>query len=359
MSENEFIRPDGRKTDELRNIKIEVGVLERADGSARVELGKNIVLASVNGPREMHPKHASLSQKAVVRIAYRMMPFSVEYRKNPFPSRREKEISKVLSEAFESVVLTKLYPRSVVDVFVQMIQSDGGSRTAAAIATSAALADAGIPMRGLIAGIASGLYEDHVCLDLSGIEDNVGTGDMPLLYSPQLDEVSLFQLDGLFTPEQFKTAFNKSIEAIKIIEEKQREALKQKYIAIRDQIQESDDEEDEETDSEITSETDSYYESTDSSDSQSEAANFESADSGDSSLDQETSSESTNEEHSTTSESVEPHELIDYEVRKTAEGTDSESDSDSEVSDEEEEKKKRSSLTERDLELQDLELGDD
>lgn len=246
MSE-EIFRLDGRKANEMRNLEIKVGVLEQADGSAKVILGKNIVLAAVNGPRELHPKHMAMSQKALVRVTYKMLPFSVEYRKHPVPSRREKEISKVLSEAFESVVLTQLFPRSAIDVQVQMIQADGGSRTAAAIATSAALADAGIPMRGLIGGIASGLYEERCVLDLSGVEDNVGTGDCPILYAPALDEVSLLQLDGKFTPEQFKECFTMSIEAIKEIEKKQKEALIEKYVKIRQEIL-TDEEEDEETD---------------------------------------------------------------------------------------------------------------
>lgn len=232
-------RPDGRAKEELRNIKIEVGILKRADGSARVELGHNIVIAAVNGPRELHPKHSSQSQKAVVRITYRMLPFSVEYRKNPYPSRREKEISKVLSEAFESAVLTHLFPRAAIDIQVEMIQSDGGSRTASAIAVSAALADAGIPMRGLVAGIASGLYKDEAVLDLCGYEDNVGSGDMPILYAPLLDEVSLFQLDGRFTLEKFKECFNMSVNACKIIEKKQRDALQERYIEIRETFQTS------------------------------------------------------------------------------------------------------------------------
>ncbi len=51
------IRIDGRKADELRPLKIEAGVLKRADGSAYVEWGKNKVLAAVYGPRECHPRH--------------------------------------------------------------------------------------------------------------------------------------------------------------------------------------------------------------------------------------------------------------------------------------------------------------
>ncbi len=244
---NEFIRPDGRKPDQMRNLEVEVGVLDRADGSAKVVLGNNMAVASDFGPREMHPKHASRPDRSVVRINYRMSTFSVKDYKKSFPSRREKEISKVLSEAFESVVLTKMFPRSVIDSHVQIFESDGGTRTAAAIAISAALADAGIPMRDLTGAIASGLYEDNVCLDLNGLEDNVGTGDMPLLYSPNIDEISLFQLDGLFTFEQFKKAYTYSLDSIKLITDKIQEALKQKYVLVRDQLAIEEEEEEVET----------------------------------------------------------------------------------------------------------------
>ncbi|MDH5647349.1 MAG: hypothetical protein OEZ01_15170, partial [Candidatus Heimdallarchaeota archaeon] len=240
----ENLRPDGRTAKQLRELKVEVGVLDRADGSSKVNLGKNLVYASVFGPRELHPKHSSKANKANVRINYRMATFSVVDYKRPFPSRREKEISKVLSEAYESVVLTKFFPRSAIDVHVEIFQSDGGTRTAASIAITAALADAGIPMRDLTGGIAAGIYQDQVVLDLSGQEDMKGTGDLPLLYSPTIDEVSLFQLDGLFTFDQFKEAFETAksgiIQIVKVIQD----ALKEKYLKIRDEIGISSDDDD-------------------------------------------------------------------------------------------------------------------
>jgi exosome complex component RRP41 len=195
----------------------------------------------------MHPKHAAQSDRAVMRVNYRMATFSVDDYKRPFPSRREKEISKVLSEAYDSVVLTGNWPRSVIDVHVELFQSDGGTRTAAAIAITAALADAGLPMRDLTGGIASGLYEDHVCLDLTGHEDMKGEGDMPILYSPALDEVSLFQLDGKFTFDQFKEAFYTSIDGVKEIVEIIKGALKDKYLSVREEygVDDSDDDEEE------------------------------------------------------------------------------------------------------------------
>jgi exosome complex component RRP41 len=83
------LRLDGRKADELRPIKLEVGVIPNADGSAYVEHGKNKILAAVYGPREVHPKHLALQDRTVLKCRYHMAPFSVQERKSPAPSRRE------------------------------------------------------------------------------------------------------------------------------------------------------------------------------------------------------------------------------------------------------------------------------
>jgi hypothetical protein len=98
-------------------------------------------------------------------------------------------------------------------------------------------------MRDLPAGIATGLYEDQVCLDLTGHEDMKGEGDMPIMYAPSVDEISLFQLDGQFTFEQFKDAYYTSIDAIKEISQKIKDAVKAKYLLIRDQYLDDEEEE--------------------------------------------------------------------------------------------------------------------
>ncbi|MDP9462292.1 MAG: exosome complex exonuclease Rrp41, partial [Thermoproteota archaeon] len=91
-------RIDGRGADELRTVKITVGAVKNADGSAFIEFGKNKILAAVYGPREVHPKHMALPDRCVLRCRYHMVPFSTDTRKNPAPSRREIEISKVMRE---------------------------------------------------------------------------------------------------------------------------------------------------------------------------------------------------------------------------------------------------------------------
>ncbi|MBS7656837.1 MAG: exosome complex exonuclease Rrp41 [Candidatus Bathyarchaeia archaeon] len=228
------IRTDGRKLSELRPIKLEVGILSNADGSAYIEQGKNKILAAVYGPREVHPRHMALPDRALLRCRYHMAPFSVEERKSPAPSRREVELSKVIREAFEPAIFLEKFPRTSIDLFIEVLQADGGTRCAGVTVASLALADAGIPMKDLIVACAAGKAGGHLVLDLNDIEDKEGEADIPVAYMPSFNAVSLLQMDGLLTIEEFQQAINLALEGCKQIYALQKEALKAKYQAIKE-----------------------------------------------------------------------------------------------------------------------------
>jgi exosome complex component RRP41 len=218
-------RLDGRKLDELREIKIEVGVLPRAQGSAYLEWGKNKILAGVYGPRTLHPAFLQDSTKALVRCVYNMAAFSVEDRKRPGPDRRSVEISKICSEALESVVLTERYPNAAIDVFVEVLQADAGTRCAGLTAASVALADAGVPMKDLIASCAAGKVAGEIVLDLMKEEDNFGESDLPVAVIPRKKEVVLLQMDGKLTQDEFGKAFRLAVDGAMRVYELQKKAL--------------------------------------------------------------------------------------------------------------------------------------
>ena len=224
------IRIDGRKVDELRPIKIEAGVLKSADGSAYVEIGKNKVLAAVYGPRECHPRHMQNPAKAIVQCKYNMISFSVSDRKRPGPDRRSVEISKIISEALEYVVFTENFPRTSVDVYIEVLQANAGTRCAGLTAASVALADAGIPMRDLIPAIAVGKVNDQVVLDLNKEEDNFGQADVPMAMLPRTGEVLLLQMDGHMTRDEFNRAIEMGKGACEQIYEMQKAALRNRYV---------------------------------------------------------------------------------------------------------------------------------
>lgn len=228
------IRSDGRKPGELRPIKIEVGVLSNADGSAYIEQGKNKILAAAFGPREMHPKHLSLPDRMVLRCRYHMAPFSVQERKSPAPSRREIELSKVIRECLEPSIFLEYYPRTGVDVFVEVLQADGGTRCASITAAALALADSGIPMRDLVVACAAGKVEDTIVLDLNDVEDKAEGADVPVAVMPNLNAITLLQMDGRLAIDEFETAVNMALEGCKTIYGMQKEALRTKYVSAKE-----------------------------------------------------------------------------------------------------------------------------
>ncbi|RLG84712.1 MAG: exosome complex exonuclease Rrp41 [Thermoprotei archaeon] len=227
------LRHDGRRPDELRPIKMEIGILKNADGSALVEFGKTKVIAAVYGPREPHPKHLALPSRAILRVRYHMAPFSTHERKSPAPSRREIELSKVIREGLESAIISETFPRASIDVFIEVLNAHGGTRTAGITAASLALADAGIPMKDLVAGVAVGKVDGVLVLDIDEVEDMYGEADMPMAAMPSLGVVTLLQLNGVLSREEFSKALELGWKGIMEIYKMQKEVLKKKYLEIK------------------------------------------------------------------------------------------------------------------------------
>jgi len=227
----DFIRNDGRKRDELRKpYIIKAGVIPKANGSAMVQSGKTHVLAAVYGPRKVIPKHLENQEKAILRVRYNMITFSVPDRKKPGPDKRSMEIGKIIEHALRKVVFLEDYPRTVIDVYLEVVQADAGTRVAALTAASVALADAGIHMRDLLPAVAVGRVKGHVVLDLNKEEEDVEDAvDLPFAYLPSTGEVLLLQMDGIADVGEIEEMIDLAKKGCMEIYEIQKKALKEKY----------------------------------------------------------------------------------------------------------------------------------
>ena len=225
------LRLDGRTAEELRPIKMETGVLNRADGSAFIEWGGNKIMVAVYGPREAYPKHTQNINKAIVKARYNMAAFSVDERKRPGPDRRSIEISKVISEALSEAIMEEQFPRTQIDVFIEVLQADAGTRIAGITAAAVAVASAGIPMKDFVVGCTAGKVEGKIVLDLSKEEDNFGQADVPMAVLSKSGKVVLLQMDGDLTVEEFDQATDMIMNATKRIAEIQRDALSRRFVA--------------------------------------------------------------------------------------------------------------------------------
>lgn len=231
-------RFDGRPGfDDSRPMSAKAGVISRADGSAMFQVGKTIAIAAVYGPRDLHPRFLQNPKKGRLRCYYSMMPFSGSgNRVRPGPNRRAKEISMVTEKAINPVLDLSEFPNTVVDVFIEFPQTDAGSRCAGICAASIALADAGIPMKDMVAAVSVGKVDDKVLVDLDYAEEAYEHGevaDVPLAIIPSTGELTLLQMDGEISREELLEAIKMSKKAIGMISELQRKALKDKYAEVK------------------------------------------------------------------------------------------------------------------------------
>jgi exosome complex component RRP41 len=225
-------RVDGRGWDETRPIEAKAGVIPQADGSAMFKIGNSCAYAAVYGPKELHPKFMQNPNTGVLRCNYNMQPFSGPgSRSKPGPSRRSKEISMVTQKALEPVVDLTEYPNTVVDVFIEFIETDAGSRCAGICAAAIALADAGITMKDMVAAIAVGHVEGQILVDLNGEEEHLKmeVADIPVAIIPSTGEITLLQMDGITSKETLLAALEKAKETVQQIAEVQRQALLNKF----------------------------------------------------------------------------------------------------------------------------------
>jgi len=224
-------RFDGRGFDELRKIEAKVGVVKSADGSAMFKIGDTIAIAAVRGPRDLYPRFMQNPKGGILRCSYNMMSFSVDERIRPGPSRRSREITLVTENALMPAVDLSEFPNSVVDVFIEIVQADAGTRCAGICAASLALADAGIPMRDLVCAVSVGKVGGKILVDLNKYEEDYedGSSDMPVAFLPRRNEISLLQLDGGMKKEEILNALELAKKSCVEILEVQRNALMGKY----------------------------------------------------------------------------------------------------------------------------------
>jgi len=124
------------------------------------------------------------------------------------------------------------FPNSVVDVFIELPQTDAGTRCAGICAASMALADAGIPMKGMVAAVSMGRVDDKLVVDLDYSEESYEKGtvaDIPIAIVSNTQEISLLQMDGELSRDELKQAIEIVKKACSKIDKIQRNALKERY----------------------------------------------------------------------------------------------------------------------------------
>jgi len=180
------LRIDGRQINELRKINCKLGVFEQADGSAYLEMGHTNVLAAVFGPHEVSRgpggKHrqTSLHDRAYVNCQYSQATFStIERKRKPRADIRSLELTNNIREIFDNVILTSLFPNSQIDIFLEVLQSDGSNMSACINAATLALIHAGIPIKDFVTSCSATIIDEKTLVDVSHFEES--TSNLPVL----------------------------------------------------------------------------------------------------------------------------------------------------------------------------------
>ena len=148
-------RPDGRQTNgSLRPLAAEVSTLHRADGSASLSSGSTTVLAAVYGPLAPRNPSRERSDGAIVSVVLRHSSSSSSADDAAGGGKAaygatEREVERFLADALAATIRTDAYPRTVIEVVVQLLKSDGSAVATALNAAVLALMDAGVEMVGL------------------------------------------------------------------------------------------------------------------------------------------------------------------------------------------------------------------
>ena len=186
-------RQDGRKPDQLRPVRITRNYTRHAEGSVLIEFGDTKVLCTAS-VEERLPAHKKGSGEGWVTAEYGMLPRSTNTRTDREAARgkqtgRTQEIQRLIGRSMRAVVDLKLLGERQITIDCDVIQADGGTRTAAITGAYVALQDAvgvlmkkGVvrqsPMRDAIAAVSVGIHGGTALLDLDYAEDSSCETDM-------------------------------------------------------------------------------------------------------------------------------------------------------------------------------------
>ncbi len=175
----ENLRIDGRRPHEIRPCTFQSGdIVPGADGSASVSMGMTKAIAYVYGPRPLNKRLQKSDSAGLVLVEYRTATFgAIDRRRRSKGDRQSIERGLWIQKIFEDAILMDQFPRSQVEIFVEILQSDGSVVSAAINAVTLALVNAGIPLKDMVASCTLGLMDSkNVLVDLNHAETENGAG---------------------------------------------------------------------------------------------------------------------------------------------------------------------------------------
>lgn len=236
------MRPSGRALDQLRDIKITRQYTQHAEGSVLVEFGNTKVICTASAEKGV-PRFLKGKGQGWITAEYGMLPRSTGSRMNREAARgkqsgRTQEIQRLIGRSLRAAVDMKLLGENTIYIDCDVIQADGGTRTASITGACVALVDAlthlldkkmikNDPLKCLIASVSVGIYKGKAVLDLDYPEDSNAETDMNVVMTQHggFVEVQGTAEGETFSREESDAMLDIATAGIETLVQKQKEAL--------------------------------------------------------------------------------------------------------------------------------------
>jgi len=235
------LRQDGRDNGELRNCRITRNINRYAEGSCLITLGQTRVHCTAT-VEDYQPRFLRDTDEGWVTAEYSMLPRATSERTSRASERgvsgRAHEIQRLIGRSLRAVCDTKLMGPVTVKIDCDVLQADGGTRTASVTGAWVTLADAcrwlidkgrvkRWPLRAQVAAVSAGIVSDEILLDLAYAEDSRAAVDMNLVMT---DDGRLIEVQGTaegnpFTDQQLMQMVSLGREGLQVLFDLQREVL--------------------------------------------------------------------------------------------------------------------------------------
>ncbi len=244
-------RPDGRRPGELRPVRMSPGFMPAAEGSVLIEMGSTRVICTATIQEDV-PPFLRGKGKGWVTAEYSMLPRSSPERierERRGPGGRTHEIQRLIGRSLRAVMdLTALGERAVL-IDCDVIQADGGTRTASITGGFVALVLAleglrtrnilpRLPLTGTVAAVSVGIVDGRVVLDLPYVEDSRAEVDLNLVMTGRgrFIEVQGTAEGAPFTPAQLERQLTLGREGIQTLTALQRQVLRDAGVTLPGRI---------------------------------------------------------------------------------------------------------------------------
>ena len=236
------MRPSGRKLDEIRKISLSTNVNKHAEGSCLVKYGDTNVICTASVDERL-PAWVKDLGHGWITAEYGMLPRSTGERSSREASRgkqggRTMEIQRLIGRSLRAATNLSQIPEIQIRVDCDVVQADGGTRTASITGGFVALYQAcgllvssgrieSLPFSNMVAAVSCGIYEDQVIVDLDYDEDSSAIVDSNFVMTEHGDivEVQVAAEKEPFPQTQLESMVGLAQKAIGQIAEKQKEAL--------------------------------------------------------------------------------------------------------------------------------------